>query len=70
MPRKTETIATYYRGLTADGELVKESRFLNTVKRYMRVHPDGVIETRDLVGYYTPWTLDPILMEHAKDKRK
>jgi hypothetical protein len=55
MPRKTETIDTFYRGLTADGELVKESRFLNTVKRYMRTHPNGTIEQRDLVGYYTPW---------------
>jgi hypothetical protein len=56
MPRKTETIHTEYRGLTADGQVVKESRYLNTVKRYMRPHPDGVIEQRDLVGYYTPWT--------------
>jgi hypothetical protein len=22
----------------------------------MRHHPAGIIETRDLVGYYTPWT--------------
>jgi len=36
----------------------------------MRAHPDGVIETRDLVGYYTPWTPDPVLMERTKDKRK
>jgi hypothetical protein len=56
MPRKTERIETYYRGLTADGELVKESKFLNTVQRYMRAHPDGSIDQRDLVVYYTPWT--------------
>jgi len=55
MPRKTETIHTEYRGVTADGEVIKESKFLNTVKRHMRTHPDGTIETRDLVGYYTPW---------------
>lgn len=56
MPRKTETIETYYRGVTADGEVIKESKFKNAVGRAMRHHPDGVIETRDLVGYYTPWT--------------
>lgn len=70
MPRKTETIHTEYRGVAADGTVVKESKFLNTVARYMRAHPDGTIETRDLVGYYTPWTPDPVLMDRAKDKRK
>lgn len=55
MPRKTETIETYYRGVTADGEVIKESKFRNAVERSMRHHPDGKIESRDLVGYYTPW---------------
>jgi hypothetical protein len=70
MPRKTEKLDTFYRGIAADGTVVKESKFLNTVQRYMRAHPDGTIETRDLVGYYTPWTPDPVLMERTKDKRK
>lgn len=56
MPRKTETIETYYRGVAPDGEVVKESKFENAVKRAMRHYPDGEIETRDLVGYWTPWT--------------
>jgi hypothetical protein len=55
MPRKTETIATYYRGITAEGEVIKESASRKTVARYMRHHPAGTIETRQLVGYYTPW---------------
>lgn len=59
MPRKTETIATYYRGIAADGTLIKESKSLTAVQRYMRHHPDGTIETRDMVGYYTPWTPMP-----------
>lgn len=59
MPRKTEVIATYYRGVTADGEIVKESKSKSTVERYMRHHPTGEIQTRDLVGYYTPWTPVP-----------
>ena len=56
MPRKTETIDTYYRGITADGQLVKESKYLTTIQRHMRHHPNGTIEKRELVGYYTPWT--------------
>ena len=56
MPRKTEKIRTEYRGVDADGETVKESTSRKTVERYMRHHPAGRIETRDLVGYYTPWT--------------
>ena len=56
MPRKTEIIATEYRGLNADGEVIKESKSKTTVERHMRHHPDGEIQTRDLVGYYTPWT--------------
>jgi hypothetical protein len=56
MPRKTETIDTFYRGVTAEGEVIKESKNRNTVARVMRHHPAGIIETRDLVGYYTPWT--------------
>lgn len=56
MPRKTEIIETYYRGLAADGSIIKESKSKATVERYMRHHPNGVIETRQLVGYYTPWT--------------
>jgi hypothetical protein len=64
MPRKTERIETYYRGLDRDGNVVKESKFLNTVQRYMRAHPDGTIESRDLVGYYTPW--QPIPKEDSK----
>lgn len=56
MPRKTETIATYYRGVSAGGETIKESKSRAAVERYMRHHPEGTIETRDLVGYYTPWT--------------
>jgi len=56
MPRKTEKIDTFYRGVDADGEVVKESKSKKTVERYMRHHPEGCIETRDLVGYYTPWT--------------
>jgi hypothetical protein len=59
MPRKTEKIATYYRGVAADGAVVKESISRKTVARYMRHHPAGTIETRDLVGYYTPWTPAP-----------
>lgn len=59
MPRKTEVIETYYRGVSADGEVVKESKIRNTVKRHMRHHPAGEIQTRDLVGYYTPWTASP-----------
>lgn len=55
MPRKTETIETHYRGVTPDGEVVKESKFKNAVVRAMRHYPDGEIESRDLVGYYTPW---------------
>ena len=70
MPRKTEVIETFYRGVAADGTVIKESKYLRTVQRYMRAHPDGVIETRDLVGYYTPWTPDPVLMERTKDKPK
>jgi hypothetical protein len=78
MPRKTERIETYYRGVakvtnpdgTVDQVVIKESRFLNTVKRYMRAYPDGTIEQRDLVGYYTPWTADPVLMERGKDTNK
>jgi hypothetical protein len=57
MPRKTETIHTEYRGVAADGKVVKESKSRTTVARYMRHHPAGVIETRQLVGYYTPWTV-------------
>ena len=64
MPRKTERIDTYYRGIAADGTVIKESKFLTTVTRHMRHHPTGTIESRDLVGYYTPWT--PI----EKDKGK
>jgi hypothetical protein len=30
----------------------------------MRAHPDGTIESRDLVGYYTPW--QPIPKEDSK----
>lgn len=56
MPRKTETIETFYRGVAPDGTVVKESKSKTTVARYMRHHPQGTIETRDLVGYYTPWT--------------
>lgn len=56
MPRKTETIHTEYRGVSADGEVLKESKSRNTVARVMRHHPAGTIEERDLVGYYTPWT--------------
>jgi hypothetical protein len=56
MPRKTEIIETIYRGVAADGEIVKESKSKTTVERYMRHHPQGTIETRHLVGYYTPWT--------------
>lgn len=59
MPRKTERIQTYYRGVTADGKVVKESLSRKTVVRYMRHHPNGVIEERDLVGYYTPWAASP-----------
>ncbi len=59
MPRKTEKISTEYRGVTADGSIVKTSKFRNTVARAMRHHPDGVIEQHDLVGFYTPWTLSP-----------
>lgn len=59
MPRKTEKISTEYRGVAADGSIVKTSKFRNTVARAMRHHPDGRIETRDLVGYYTPWTPAP-----------
>lgn len=78
MPRKTEKLDTYYRGVakvknpdgTIDDVVIKESKFLSTVQRYMRHYPDGVIETRDLVGYYTPWTPDPVLMERTKDKPK
>jgi hypothetical protein len=58
MPRKTETIDTFYRGVAADGTVIKESKYRNTVARAMRHHPDGTIETRDLVGYYTPWTAE------------
>jgi hypothetical protein len=68
MPRKTETIETFYRGVAADGTIIKESKFLNTVQRHMRHHPGGTIEQRDLVGYYTPWTADPVLMQRGKDK--
>lgn len=59
MPRKTETISTEYRGVAADGTVIKTSFSRKTVARYMRHHPDGVIETRDLVGYYTPWITAP-----------
>lgn len=55
MPRKTEIIHTEYRGVSAEGEVLKESKSRNTVARIMRHHPAGSIETRDLVGYYTPW---------------
>lgn len=64
MPRKTEVIATYYRGVSADGEVIKESKSFTTVERPMRHHPQGTIETRDLVGYYTPWT--PVTKEDPK----
>ena len=56
MPRKTEVIQTEYRGISADGQVVKESKSKTTVDRYMRHHPNGTIESRDLVGYYTPWS--------------
>jgi hypothetical protein len=59
MPRKTEVIDTFYQGVTKDGRVVKTSKSRNTVKRFMRHHPDGEIQTRDLVGYYTPWTTSP-----------
>jgi len=59
MPRKTEIISTSYRGVAADGTVIKESKYRNTVKRAMRHHPDGVIEQHDLVGFYTPWTISP-----------
>ena len=62
MPRKTEIIETYYRGVKADGTVIKESKFLSAVQRVMRHHPTGAIEQRDLVGYYTPWTPDKELM--------
>ena len=68
MPRKTEVIDTYYRLVDADGDVVKESKYLNTIRRYQRHYPDGTIETRDLVGYYTPWTPDPVLTDRTKDK--
>ena len=55
MPRKTEIINTEYRGVAADGTVIKTSKYRNTVARAMRHHPAGTIETRDLVGYYTPW---------------
>ena len=64
MPRKTEIIETYYRGVAADGSIVKESKSKTAVERYMRHHPAGTIETRDLVGYYTPWT--PVTKEDPK----
>lgn len=56
MPRKTEIISTEYRGVAADGTIIKESKYRNTVARAMRHHPAGIIESRNLVGYYTPWT--------------
>lgn len=59
MPRKTEIIETTYRGVAADGTVVKESKSRNTVKRFMRHHPTGTIEQHDLVGYYTPWEPSP-----------
>ena len=64
MPRKTEVIETTYRGVSAEGEVVKESKSRTTVERYMRHHPNGVIEARELVGYYTPWT--PVTKEDPK----
>jgi hypothetical protein len=59
MPRKTEIIDTFYQGVKADGTVVAESKFRNTVKRKMRHHPDGEIQERNLVGYFTPWTASP-----------
>jgi hypothetical protein len=59
MPRKTEIIDTFYQGVSADGEIIVESKFRNTVKRKMRHHPNGEIQERNLVGYYTPWTKSP-----------
>ena len=64
MPRKTEVIETTYRGVSAEGEVVKESKSRTTVERYMRHHPDGTIESRELVGYYTPWA--PVTKEDPK----
>jgi hypothetical protein len=64
MPRKTEIIDTFYRGVAADGEVIKESKSKTAVERPMRHHPDGTIETRDLVGYFTPWT--PVPKEDPK----
>jgi hypothetical protein len=32
----------------------------------MRHYPDGDIQTRDLVGYYTPWTTSPEPKEDGK----
>ena len=69
MPRKTETLDTFYRGVanvtnpdgTVDSKVIKESKSKTTVERYMRHHPAGTIETRELVGYYTPWT--PVVPE-------
>lgn len=55
MPRKIETIRTEYRAVDGDGETVKESTSQKTAERYLRHRPDGTIETRDLIGYYTPW---------------
>ena len=59
MPRKTEVIDTYFQGVNAAGEVIIESKFRNTVKRKMRHHPDGEIQQRNLVGYFTPWVKSP-----------
>jgi len=66
MPRKTEIISTEYRGVTAEGDVIKTSKYRNTVARAMRHHPAGIIETRDLVGYYTPWA--PATATEAEQK--
>jgi hypothetical protein len=66
MPRKTEILTTEYRGVTPDGTVIAESKQRNTVKRKMRHYPDGDIQTRDLVGYYTPWTTSPEPKEDGK----